>query len=158
MSEQRWALWPTQERMGKCSFNADETVSKTRHFHFCYPFSPPHRSTHDMVQVNDIIFAIGGNDGSNSLSTVEAYDPHSVSRLTLSLRLFWRPFIPTEQVDDTQVNDPSKKQSGRCRPLLPWSELILWAQRGPLLTRPTAGWKSGHGKQSGQDGQIKWRH
>lgn len=41
-----------------------------------------------MVQVNDIIFAIGGNDGSNSLSTVEAYDPHSVSRLTLSLRLF----------------------------------------------------------------------
>lgn len=35
------------------------------------------RSTHDLVEMNGLLYALGGNDGSNSLSTVEIYDPTS---------------------------------------------------------------------------------
>lgn len=33
------------------------------------------RSTHEVVAIDDFIYAIGGNDGSSSLNAVEQYDP-----------------------------------------------------------------------------------
>lgn len=33
------------------------------------------RSTHEVVEVEGVLFALGGNDGSSSLNSVERYDP-----------------------------------------------------------------------------------
>jgi len=36
-----------------------------------------YRSTHEVVEAEGLLYAIGGNDGSSSLNTVENYDPLS---------------------------------------------------------------------------------
>ena len=35
------------------------------------------RSTHDLAVMGDILYAVGGNDGSSSLNSVEKYDPET---------------------------------------------------------------------------------
>ena len=35
------------------------------------------RSTHDVAVVHGILYAVGGNDGSSSLNSVEKYEPKS---------------------------------------------------------------------------------
>jgi kelch-like protein 17 (actinfilin) len=37
----------------------------------------PSSSTHEVVEANGFLFALGGNDGSSSLNSVERYDPES---------------------------------------------------------------------------------
>lgn len=34
-----------------------------------------HRSTHEVVEIDNYLYALGGNDGSSSLNSVEKYDP-----------------------------------------------------------------------------------
>ncbi len=36
-----------------------------------------YRSTHEVIEAEGLLYAIGGNDGSSSLNTVENYDPLS---------------------------------------------------------------------------------
>lgn len=35
------------------------------------------RSTHDVAVIDSILFAVGGNDGSSSLNSIEKYDPET---------------------------------------------------------------------------------
>lgn len=41
------------------------------------PIAPMHsrRSTHEVVEASGYLYALGGNDGSSSLNSVERYDP-----------------------------------------------------------------------------------
>jgi len=40
-------------------------------------FHSPFSSTHEVVEANGFLFALGGNDGSSSLNSVERHDPES---------------------------------------------------------------------------------
>lgn len=47
-----------------------------------------YRTTHEVVETEGYLYAIGGNDGSSSLSTVERYDPrHNKWMLVTSMTL-----------------------------------------------------------------------
>lgn len=37
-------------------------------------FFLPHRSTHEVVEIDTFLYSLGGNDGSSSLNSVEKYD------------------------------------------------------------------------------------
>lgn len=44
-------------------------------FFFFRFISRTHRSTHEVVEIDNYLYALGGNDGSSSLNSVEKYDP-----------------------------------------------------------------------------------
>ena len=48
---------------------------------------PSTRSTHDLVALDGFVFAVGGNDGSASLSSVERYEPRGNRWITLPAML-----------------------------------------------------------------------
>jgi kelch-like protein 17 (actinfilin) len=47
------------------------------------------RSTHEVVEIDGLLYALGGNDGSSSLNSVERYDP-KLNRWTLTTSMLTR--------------------------------------------------------------------
>lgn len=78
----------------------------------------PSRSTHDLVAMDGWLYAVGGNDGSSSLNSIEKYNPRtnkwvaascmftrrsSVGVAVLELLNFPPPSSPTLSVSSTSL-------------------------------------------------------
>lgn len=81
-------------------------------------FRPVPRSTHDLVAMDGWLYAVGGNDGSSSLNSIEKYNPRtnkwvaascmftrrsSVGVAVLELLNFPPPSSPTLSVSSTSL-------------------------------------------------------
>ena len=82
------------------------------------PFHPAPRSTYDLVAMDGWLYAVGGNDGSSSLNSIEKYNPRtnkwvaascmftrrsSVGVAVLELLNFPPPSSPTLSVSSTSL-------------------------------------------------------
>lgn len=82
------------------------------------PACPAPRSTHDLVAMDGWLYAVGGNDGSSSLNSIEKYNPRtnkwvsascmftrrsSVGVAVLELLNFPPPSSPTLSVSSTSL-------------------------------------------------------
>lgn len=82
------------------------------------PVRPAGRSTHDLVSMDGWLYAVGGNDGSSSLNSIEKYNPRtnkwvaascmftrrsSVGVAVLELLNFPPPSSPTLSVSSTSL-------------------------------------------------------
>lgn len=83
-----------------------------------FSYLPSSRSTHDLVAMDGWLYAVGGNDGSSSLNSIEKYNPRSnkwvaascmftrrssVGVAVLELLNFPPPSSPTLSVSSTSL-------------------------------------------------------
>uniref|UniRef100_A0A3Q0R4S0 Kelch like family member 17 n=1 Tax=Amphilophus citrinellus TaxID=61819 RepID=A0A3Q0R4S0_AMPCI len=93
-------------------------VGGTNVLMFFFLSPPPSRSTHDLVAMDGWLYAVGGNDGSSSLNSIEKYNPRSnkwvaascmftrrssVGVAVLELLNFPPPSSPTLSVSSTSL-------------------------------------------------------
>lgn len=67
------------------------------------------RSTLEVVAIDDCIYALGGNDGSSSLNSVEKYDPKSNKWLVVSSMVTRRSSVGAAVLDCINIEHILKR-------------------------------------------------
>lgn len=126
----------------------------------CFPSS---RSTHDLVAMDGWLYAVGGNDGSSSLNSIEKYNPRSNKWVAASCMFTRRSSVGVAVLELLNFPPPSS-------PTLSVSSTSLWHGVTTWLTSASAATaQAGSGKRRNcsvwdgeededKSGQVnKWR-
>lgn len=94
-------------------------------------FFSPFRSTHDLVAMDGWLYAVGGNDGSSSLNSIEKYNPRSNKWVAASCMFTRRSSVGVAVLELLNFPPPSS-------PTLSVSSTSLWHGVTTWLTSASA--------------------
>lgn len=101
----------------------------------------PSRSTHDLVAMDGWLYAVGGNDGSSSLNSIEKYNPRSNKWVAASCMFTRRSSVGVAVLELLNFPPPSS-------PTLSVSSTSLWHGVTAWLTSASAATaQTGSGKR-----------
>lgn len=71
----------------------------------------PFRTTHEVVQADGFLYAVGGNDGSSSLNTVERYDPRHNKWMLVTAMMLRRSSVGAAVLDCPVLERSAQERS-----------------------------------------------
>lgn len=118
------------------------------------------RSTHDLVAMDGWLYAVGGNDGSSSLNSIEKYNPRSNKWVAASCMFTRRSSVGVAVLELLNFPPPSSPTLSVSSTSL-WHEVTTWltsassatSQTGSGKRRNCSVWERGG---SGREWTGKW--
>lgn len=98
------------------------------------------RSTHDLVAMDGWLYAVGGNDGSSSLNSIEKYNPRSNKWVAASCMFTRRSSVGVAILELLNFPPPSSPTLSVSSTSL-WHEVTAWLNSASAATAQTGSGK-----------------
>lgn len=137
--QRSWLRWMDERK----KHHIDESLcskcmdNKPRRFRCVWLSS---RSTHDLVAMDGWLYAVGGNDGSSSLNSIEKYNPRSNKWVAASCMFTRRSSVGVAVLELLNFPPPSSPTLSVSSTSL-WHEVTAWLNSASAATAQTGSGK-----------------